>query len=103
MARMIKCFRDRLSSVTRSVASKNLTEEDVVRGHDVSNDGDGSVRMWRRSSRSYGSGNCLEVAAPHGARIDVRDSKDPDGAVLRFASVEWNAFVAGVRSGALGL
>jgi hypothetical protein len=41
--------------------------------------------------------------APHGARIDVRDSKDPDGAVLRFASMEWNAFVAGVRSGALGL
>ena len=74
-----------------------------MRGHDVSDDADGSVRLWRRSSRSYGSGNCLEVVTQQGARIDVRDSKDPDGAVLRFASVEWNAFVAGVRSGALGL
>jgi hypothetical protein len=100
---MIKHFRDKLSSGTRSVASKEPLEEDVVRGHDVSDDADGSVRTWRRSSRSYGSGNCLEVVAPHGARIDVRDSKDPDGAVLRFASMEWNAFVAGVRSGALGL
>lgn len=103
MACMIKRFRDRLSSGTRSVASKKPPEEDVVRGHDVSNDADGSVRPWRRSSRSYGSGNCLEVVTPHGARIDVRDSKDPDGAILRFASVEWNAFVAGLRSGSLGL
>ena len=74
-----------------------------MRGHDVSNDADGSVRVWRKSSRSYGSGNCLEVLAPHGARIDVRDSKDPDGAVLGFASADWNAFVASVRSGPLGL
>jgi hypothetical protein len=103
MARMIRHFRDRLSSGTRSVASKKPPEEDVVRGHDVSNDADSSVRMWRRSSRSYGSGNCLEVAARHGGRIDVRDSKNPDGAVLRFASAEWNAFVVGVRSDGLGL
>lgn len=83
--------------------SKKPLEEDLVRGHDVSDDADGSVPMWRRSSRSYGSGNCLEVVTPHGTRIDVRDSKDPDGGVLRFASAEWNAFVAGVRSGALSL
>ena len=72
-------------------------------GYDVSDEADHSRREWRRSSRSYGTGNCLEVAAPHGARIDVRDSKNPDGAVLRFASAEWNAFVAGVRSGVFGL
>jgi len=99
-----KAFHGRLSSGarTRSVATKS-PEEDVVRGHDLSNDADGSVRMWRKSSRSYGSGNCLEVAAPHGARIDVRDSKNPGGAVLRFAPAEWNTFVAGVRSDGLGL
>lgn len=72
-------------------------------GYDVSDEADDSRREWRRSSWSYGTGNCLEVAAQHGARVDVRDSKNPDGAVLRFASVEWNAFVAGVRSGSLGL
>jgi hypothetical protein len=36
-------------------------------------------------------------------RIDVRDSKNPDGNVLRFTPVQWNAFIAGVRSGSLGL
>jgi hypothetical protein len=97
--------RTRYVTLQRADAERGQREalEDVVHGHDVSDDADGSIRMWRRSSQSYGTGNCLEVAAPHGARIDVRDSKDPDGAVLRFASVEWNAFVAGVRSGALGL
>jgi Domain of unknown function (DUF397) len=76
-------------------------EEDVVRGHDVSDDADGSVPTWRRSSRSYGSGNCLEVAA-HGARVDVRDSKDPYGAGLRLTPAEWRAFVANVRGGQPG-
>jgi hypothetical protein len=102
MARMIKHFRDRLSSGTRSVASKKPPEEDVVRGHDVNDDADGSVRTWRRSSRSYGSGNCLEVAA-HGARVDVRDSKDPHGAGLRLTPAEWRAFIANVRGGQLSL
>jgi hypothetical protein len=74
-----------------------------VLGYDVSDEADYSRREWRTSSRSYGTGNCLEVAARRGARIDVRDSKHPDGAVLRFASAEWNAFVADVRSGAFGL
>lgn len=75
----------------------------VTRAHGVSDDGDGSAREWRRSSRSYGGGQCVEAAARHGASIDVRDSKDPQGAVLSFPPAQWNAFVAGVRSGALGL
>jgi hypothetical protein len=71
---------------------------------DVSDDGDNSGREWRRSSRSYGGGNCVEAAsARHGAHIGVRDSKDPEGAVLRFTPVQWNAFVSGVRSGVPGL
>lgn len=66
----------------------------------VTSDGtDLSGREWRRSSRSYGSGNCLEVATPHGARIDVRDSKNADGAVLTFSPTQWNSFVVSVRSG----
>lgn len=68
-------------------------------GGDANNPG----REWRRSSWSYGGGNCVEVTAPHGACIDIRDSKDPQGPVLRFTSVHWNAFLAGVRSGELGL
>jgi Domain of unknown function (DUF397) len=64
-------------------------------------DGDESGREWRRSRRSYGGGACVEAAS--GARIYVRDSKNPQGAVLRFTPVQWNAFVAGLRSGSLGL
>lgn len=30
----------------------------------------------------------------------LRDSKDPDGTVLRFTRSEWDAFVEGVRTGA---
>jgi hypothetical protein len=75
----------------------------VVCAEDVSDDGDNSGREWRRSSRSYGGGNCVEVAPHHGALIDIRDSKNPQGAVLRFTPIQWNAFVAGVRGGSLGL
>lgn len=69
----------------------------------VSNDVDDSCRDWRRSRRSYGSGACLEVATEFGYHIHVRDSKDPQGPVLRFAPVDWNSFLVGVRTGGLGL
>jgi uncharacterized protein DUF397 len=75
----------------------------VVCAEYVSDDGDNSGREWRRSSRSYGGGNCVEAAARHGALIDVRDSKNPQGGVLQFTPAQWNAFVTGVRSGAFGL
>jgi Domain of unknown function (DUF397) len=71
----------------------------TVRGKDVSNDAGDSDREWRRSSRSYANGNCLEVAAPHGGGIDVRDSKNPRGSILRFNPAAWTAFIAGVRIG----
>jgi hypothetical protein len=69
----------------------------------VSDDGDNSGREWRRSSRSYGGGQCVEAAARHGALIDVRDSKNPRGAVLRFTSAQWSMFVADVQNDGLGL
>lgn len=51
---------------------------------------------WRKSSYTGGEGNCVEVAKlPDG--VAVRDSKDPDGLVLRFTADEWRAFLARVR------
>lgn len=63
------------------------------------NRGDSSAAVWRKSSRSNGQGNCVEVAdLPDGGKA-VRDSKDPDGPKLVFTAAEWAAFVAGVELG----
>lgn len=73
----------------------------VTRASDVIDDDDASGRDWRRSRRSYGGGACLEAAS--GTRIHIRDSKNPQGVVLRFTPAQWSMFVADVRSDGLGL
>jgi hypothetical protein len=58
--------------------------------------------VYRKSSRSTGTGNCVEVAGlPDGHRA-VRDSKDPAGPALTFTSGGWTAFTAGLRAGEFG-
>ncbi|MEU1126700.1 DUF397 domain-containing protein [Streptomyces sp. NPDC005899] len=53
---------------------------------------------WRKSSHSgSGGGDCVEVAAGHGA-VHVRDSKASGGGpVLRVGRGEWAVFVSLVR------
>jgi hypothetical protein len=36
-------------------------------------------------------------------RIEVRDSKDPHGGVLRYTVAEWDAFIAGAKDGEFDL
>ena len=55
------------------------------------------VGAWRKSSRSVGAGECAEVGQD-GTEVGVRDSQDPDGAVLVFGPAAWVAFLAGLRS-----
>ncbi|MFH8628853.1 DUF397 domain-containing protein [Streptomyces lydicus] len=57
---------------------------------------------WRKSSYSDGGAdNCVEVAdVVPAAVVPVRDSKDPDGPVLRFPAVAWSSFIAGVKGDA---
>lgn len=53
---------------------------------------------WRRSAACMG-GDCVEVRLQPQLGVEIRDSKDPDGPVLRFTEQEWSAFAIGVRSG----
>jgi hypothetical protein len=57
---------------------------------------------WRKSTLSTTNG-CVEVAVV-GDRIAVRDSKQRGhGPVLEFTTVEWEAFLGGVRAGEFDL
>jgi hypothetical protein len=56
-----------------------------------------------KSSLSFANGNCVEVAGLPDGGIVVRNSRDPDGPVLRFTPDEWRAFLGGVRNGDFGL
>jgi Domain of unknown function (DUF397) len=49
---------------------------------------------WRISSYSYGSGNCVQVAPAVDRRVLVRDSKNPDGPALTVPTPAWRAFLA---------
>lgn len=53
---------------------------------------------WRKASASAGNGQCVEVAALVGG-VAVRDSKDPNGPVLRFTRTEIAAFLDGAKAG----
>ena len=56
------------------------------------------IHEWRRASRCYGHGDCVELAAD-GHVVAMRDSKNPDGAHLRFTRAEFAAFIDGARRG----
>ena len=58
---------------------------------------------WRTSSRSGGSGQCVEVATNLPGIVAVRHSKDPDGPVIVYTDAEWDAFTGGVRDGEFDL
>ncbi|WP_434742449.1 DUF397 domain-containing protein [Micromonospora sp. SH-82] len=57
--------------------------------------------IWRKSTRTQQSGQCVEVARV-GRVMGVRDSKDPNGPVLMFSTVEFAAFLSSAARGEFG-
>ncbi len=55
--------------------------------------------VWRKSTRSNGGSECVEVALGE-RRVGVRDSKDRSGPALWLPAPAWTDFLAGVRAGA---
>lgn len=54
--------------------------------------------LWRKSSRSNGSGNeCVEVGFAPGATA-LRDSKNPSGGMLVLPPTGWAAFRSGLTA-----
>lgn len=61
----------------------------------------GTRPQWRKSTYSSDTANCVEFALLPTSEIGVRDSKDPQGAVLAYTPSAWRTFVAAVQAGAL--
>ncbi|HCT78704.1 MAG TPA: DUF397 domain-containing protein [Micromonosporaceae bacterium] len=53
---------------------------------------------WAKAQSCGGSNGCVEVAL-HEGRVLVRDSEDPDGAVLAFQVKQWASFIVGAKNG----
>ena len=62
-------------------------------------DPDLSGAIWRKSVRSGGATNCVEVAGGLPLIVAVRDSKAPAGPALTFAFSAWDTFTARVKNG----
>ncbi|MFJ6900583.1 DUF397 domain-containing protein [Streptomyces hokutonensis] len=55
--------------------------------------------QWRKSRRSGGNGNCVEIAALPGGDVAVRNSRYPGGPALVYTREEIAAFLGGVKDG----
>ena len=57
---------------------------------------------WRKASASMPDGNCVQLAPLPEGGVAVRDSKDPQGPMLRISQAEWAAFASGMSAGEFG-
>jgi hypothetical protein len=59
----------------------------------------GSAVVWRKSSHSNHQSACVEVGDFGHDTVGLRDSKDPEGAVLTFSRSQLRSFIAAVVEG----
>ena len=60
-----------------------------------------TTAVWRKSSYSSNTGDCVEVARNLPGVVAVRDSKNPAGPALVFTADEWRTFTSAARAGKL--
>ena len=53
---------------------------------------------WVKAAASGQGGDCVEMRR-HVGVVEIRDSKDLDGPVLRFTGVQFAAWLSGAQSG----
>jgi hypothetical protein len=58
------------------------------------------LQAWRRSSLSLDTGNCVEMRLTDSA-VEVRDSKDRGGPVLRVSIAQWSGLIDAINRGTL--
>jgi hypothetical protein len=56
-----------------------------------------STLIWRKSKLSGESGQCVEVAEWESSVL-VRDSRDQQGARLKFGPAQWRGFVSRIKN-----
>jgi hypothetical protein len=61
-------------------------------------EGPGSGSHWVKSSLSFSNGNCVEVANLFDGGVAVRNSRHPEGPVLRFTPASGTPASIGIRS-----
>jgi Domain of unknown function (DUF397) len=54
--------------------------------------------VWLKARSSTVNGQCVEIASSAN-KVAIRDSKDPDGPILVYASAEFRAFLDSARNG----
>ena len=54
---------------------------------------------WRKSSFSPNNGNCVEFLPLEDGDVALRNSRDPQGAQLRYTREEIAAMIRGIKAG----
>ncbi|WIM93904.1 DUF397 domain-containing protein [Actinoplanes oblitus] len=53
---------------------------------------------WYKSSYSAATAACVEVAVSSDRKsVSVRDSKNPDGAILTYQAAAWQSFIQDIQ------